>query len=540
MFKIRYITITISLSLFFFVKMAECQNFAKKKLVVLCIGDSITAGSYPERLQTNLNKAGISAKVLNCGMSGYTSGYYLNFMKSFDLFKTVAPDVILLQLGTNDVRTDFVHTETKKFTENMKSIVNLIREKFYKERPPQIVISTILPIKQGEFVFTQRSAKRIIEEINPAIRNLSDKLALSLVDNFELFKNHPEWLEDGVHPNEQGYQAMADNWFALLKKIISKKSGSSPKTGLIYSEIYLEHDTGKNHPESPERLKAIINHLKEKGLFSKLTLIEPSPVSLEWITTIHTPEYVREVEQSCRDGKKYLDSADTVISIRSYEIACLSAGGVLKAIDAVMNGEVRNAFCAIRPPGHHALKNKAMGFCLFNNVAIGARYIQKKYKLSKVLIVDWDVHHGNGTQDAFYDDPTVLYFSTHRYPFYPGTGSEKEKGEGKGLGYNINVPLPTGCGDKEYIKAFAEKLKPKALEFNPDFVIISAGFDAHKDDPLGGMKLSASGFAEMTKIVKEIAEKCCQGRLVSVLEGGYSITGLADAVSSHISVLKEE
>jgi acetoin utilization deacetylase AcuC-like enzyme/formylglycine-generating enzyme required for sulfatase activity len=323
----------------------------------------------------------------------------------------------------------------------------------------------------------------------------------------------------------------------------------SSKTGFIYHDIYLQHKTGANHPEAPQRLTAIIKKLKEKGLGehegSPIQFVTPTSLlaSPEWLTTIHTPQYVERVKKSCQESAQtpslsaVLDSVDTPISPESYEVAVAAVGGVLSAIDGVMAGKFRNAFCAIRPPGHHALKDRAMGFCIFNNVAIGARYIQKKYGLSKVLIVDWDVHHGNGTQAAFYDDPTVLYFSTHQYPFYPGSGSEGEKGTGKGLGYTINVPLPAGSGDKEYKKAFEEKLRLKAVEFNPDFVLISAGFDAHKDDPLGGMNVTANGFAEMTSIVKGIAERCCEGRLVSVLEGGYSLDGLAESVEAHISVL---
>ena len=218
----------------------------------------------------------------------------------------------------------------------------------------------------------------------------------------------------------------------------------------------------------------------------------------------------------------------------------MAAGGVLAAVDAVMNKQVTNAFCAVRPPGHHAMENRAMGFCIFNNVAIGTKYVQKKYGLSNVLIVDWDVHHGNGTQAAFYDDPTVLYFSVHQYPFYPGSGSEAEKGEGKGLNYTINVPLPAGSGDDVYVKAFEEKLRPAALAFGPDFVFISAGFDAHENDLLGGMKVTADGFAELTRIVKAIAQRCCNGRIVSVLEGGYHLGGLAASVEAHIRVLSTQ
>lgn len=312
---------------------------------------------------------------------------------------------------------------------------------------------------------------------------------------------------------------------------------SSGKTGIVYDSIFLQHDTGAGHYERPQRLEAIAKRLKKNGMF--FPLIAPSPASLEWIAAVHSPEYIARVRRSCQDGTKYLDSADTSISEKSYEAAITAVGGVLAAIDDVMSGKIRNAFCAIRPPGHHALKDRAMGFCLFNNVAVAARYIQKKHELAKVLIIDWDVHHGNGTQDAFYDDPTVLYFSTHQYPFYPGTGSAEEKGTGEGVGYNINVPLQAGCGDREHIKAFREILKPEAVKFAPDFILISAGFDAHKDDPLGGMNVTADGFTEMTKIVKDIAEKCCDGRIVSMLEGGYDLNGLAESVEAHITTLRE-
>ena len=331
---------------------------------------------------------------------------------------------------------------------------------------------------------------------------------------------------------------MADNRFPLVGHPAGKKSSSPGKTGLVYHESYLLHDPGEGHPESPARLKGIIEHLKETGVLSGLLRIEPSPAPIKWITSVHTRQYVEHVRESCENGGYCLDSGDTGISVESYEVARLGVGGVLKAVDAVMDGEVQNAFCAIRPPGHHALSDRAMGFCIFNNVATATRYIQEKYGLPKVLIVDWDVHHGNGTQAAFYDDPSVLYFSIHRYPFYPGSGAEEERGEGKGLGGNINVPLPADSGDREYVKALNEELKPRAITFDPDFVIISAGFDAHKDDPLGGMQVTAKGFAEMTRIVKEIAEACCGGRVISVLEGGYDLTGLSESVRAHISALE--
>jgi acetoin utilization deacetylase AcuC-like enzyme/formylglycine-generating enzyme required for sulfatase activity len=316
-------------------------------------------------------------------------------------------------------------------------------------------------------------------------------------------------------------------------------SGRPAKTGLVYHDIYLEHKTTAGHPESPARLVAIVENLKSKGLYSELLQITPSPVELKWLKKIHTTEYIERAKQSSEEDAGYLDTLDVPISPGSYEAALMAAGGVLSAIDAVMEGKIRNAFCAVRPPGHHAVEDGALGFCIFNNIAIGTRYIQEKYGLPKVLIVDWDVHHGNGTQAAFYDDPNVLYFSVHRYPFYPGTGSTAETGTGKGSNSIINVPLPAGSTDEDFLTAFEKKLKPAALSFSPDFVLISAGFDAHEDDPLGGMKVTEQGYIQMTRIVKDIAQKCCESRLVSVLEGGYNLQALAASVEAHIQVLME-
>jgi len=310
-------------------------------------------------------------------------------------------------------------------------------------------------------------------------------------------------------------------------------------TGFVYDAIYLKHDTGSGHPERPERLTAIVDRLEQKGVLKDLVRLKPAAASLKWITTVHTPEYVEHVRKSCQAGIGYVDSPDAPASRISYEVALDAVGGVQSAVDAVMAGTVRNAFCAVRPPGHHALKDKAMGFCLFNNVAIAAKYIQKKHKLGKVLIVDWDVHHGNGTQAILYGDPTVFYFSIHQSPFYPGTGGAEEKGVGKGLGFTLNVPLAAGCGDAEYKKAFVEKLRPAAAAFKPDFVLVSAGFDAAKDDLLGQMKVTPEGFAELTRIVKGIAEQYCQGRLVTVLEGGYNLESLAASVEAHVRVLMQ-
>jgi len=331
--------------------------------------------------------------------------------------------------------------------------------------------------------------------------------------------------------------ALAGSSFLLTA--CGQTSTNVARTGFVYSDVYLTHDTGAGHPERAARLTAIVERLKQKGLFPDLVPLKPVPASTQWITLVHTPEYVERAKQSCRSGIGYVDTPDAPASTNSYDVALMAVGGVICAVDAVTEGKARNAFCAVRPPGHHALKNRAMGFCFFNNVAIAARYIQKRHKLGKVLIVDWDAHHGNGTQAAFYDDPTVFYFSVHQSPFYPGTGHADETGEGKGLGFTLNVPLPAGSGDADYKRAFEEKLRPAAASFKPDFVLISAGFDAAKGDLLGQMNVTPQGYAELTRIVKGIAAEHAKGRLVSVFEGGYNLDALAASVEAHVRVLME-
>ena len=309
------------------------------------------------------------------------------------------------------------------------------------------------------------------------------------------------------------------------------------KTGFVYSDAFLSHTTGEGHPERPERLTAIVNRLDQTGMRAQLVRIEPVAATREWLTALHSPAYVDRVERSCREPAAYVDSPDTPVSKGTYQAALLAAGGAMAAVDAVMAGTVRNAFCAVRPPGHHALRDRAMGFCLFGNIAIAARYVQRKHKLPRVLIVDWDVHHGNGTQSFFDDDPTVFYFSAHRSPFYPGTGHAEDRGSGAAAGTKLNVPLPAGSAGAAYEKAFVEQLRPAAISFQPDFVFISAGFDAHADDPLGGMRLTAGDYGRLTAVVKDIAARSCRGRLVSVLEGGYSLEGIAASVEAHLREL---
>jgi acetoin utilization deacetylase AcuC-like enzyme len=308
-------------------------------------------------------------------------------------------------------------------------------------------------------------------------------------------------------------------------------------TGLVYDSRYLDHDMGAGHPESPNRLRAIMQQLEQSGTAARLARIEPRKAEDEWITQIHTPSYLAMLKTHApRNGRVSLDP-DTSMSPGSLAAAYLAAGGALAAVDAIMSQQVDHVFCAVRPPGHHAEAGRAMGFCLFNNVAIAARYVQRRYGIQRVLIVDWDVHHGNGTQHSFEDDPSVLFFSTHQFPHYPGTGRESERGRGAGEGFTIDVPMEAGEGDEEYRAIFQKSLVPAADAFKPEFVIISAGFDAHKDDPLANMGLTEEGYADLTSLVTGIAKRHARGRILSSLEGGYHLTSLAASVDRHIQAL---
>ena len=311
--------------------------------------------------------------------------------------------------------------------------------------------------------------------------------------------------------------------------------------GYITDPRYLEHLTGYGHPERPERLESISHRVAKSGLIADLRLLPAAPAPMEWIAEVHDPSYVERVRQTCLRGSSIIDSMDTGISERSFDIAMLAAGAGLVAADAVAGGEVTAAFAAVRPPGHHALRDTAMGFCLFNSAAVTARYLQGKHGLKKIFILDWDVHHGNGTQAMFYEDPTVFYFSVHQWPFYPGTGSMVERGDGDGEGFTLNAPMPAGCRDGDYHKVFEEKTLPALERFAPDALVISAGFDAHRDDPIGGMKLSEAGFASLTKLVIDAAAAVSPSpggaRIISLLEGGYDLDALASSVEAHLGAL---
>ncbi|MBU4220319.1 MAG: histone deacetylase [Euryarchaeota archaeon] len=302
-------------------------------------------------------------------------------------------------------------------------------------------------------------------------------------------------------------------------------------TGIIYHSDYLKHDTGL-HPENKERLISIISHLKKTGMLDRLEMIKPRKAEVSELQYVHQWDYI-ERARAHSEMKLQLDP-DTIMSVDSYDVALLAAGGAITAVDAV-HDTVENSFALVRPPGHHATPGWGMGFCIFNNVAIAARHAQKK-GMKRVLIVDWDVHHGNGTQEAFYDDPSVMYFSTHQYPHFPGTGWLDEVGKGEGMGYNINVPLPAGTDDPGFITAFEEILVPVACEFRPDIVLVSAGMDTGSNEGLAQMKMSVDGLGALASIVRSIAKENCSGRLAAVLEGGYNLVVLDRSVAEVLEV----
>ncbi len=308
-------------------------------------------------------------------------------------------------------------------------------------------------------------------------------------------------------------------------------------TGFLYDTRYLDHHPGVGHPERRERLLATMSHLEGQPWFTTLRRCSPRNIDREWIETTHSSGYIDRARRGIEEGLPFIDTPDVGVSEDSFEVAVLAAGGALELADRVVSREVDNGFALVRPPGHHAETSTALGFCLFNNVAITARYLQKNYGLEKILILDWDVHHGNGTQHTFEEDPSVLYVSLHQYPYYPGTGAHTEAGVGRGQGATVNCPMPAGSGDDDYRAAFQERVLPKIDAFRPEAVLISAGFDAHRDDPLAQINLSTEFFGWMSERMMEVAEQHADGILISMLEGGYDLRALPLCVAEHLQVL---
>jgi acetoin utilization deacetylase AcuC-like enzyme len=306
------------------------------------------------------------------------------------------------------------------------------------------------------------------------------------------------------------------------------------RTGVVIDPRYLEHDTGPGHPERPDRIAVLLPLLRAAA--ERYPMLPPRAASGDEIALVHDPAYVEEVAATEHKARFAFD-ADTPTCPRSYAIACLAAGGVLVLLDAVMARQIDNGFAIVRPPGHHAERKRAMGFCLFNNVAIGAAYLRRRYGLQRILIVDWDVHHGNGTQHIFEHEAGVLYVSTHQYPYYPGTGAMDEVGRGAGEGYTVNLPFPAGFGDADYAEAFVRIIEPIAHQFEPQFVLISAGFDAHARDPLGGMLVTETGFRFMARSMLGIAREHAGGRCAAVLEGGYDLRAIQDSTTEVLNEL---
>jgi acetoin utilization deacetylase AcuC-like enzyme len=330
-----------------------------------------------------------------------------------------------------------------------------------------------------------------------------------------------------------------DLLFARLSSQSSRKISDSPeKTCLGHTEFFKRHNPGPGHPESAYRYDAIMNALRASKLIERTVHLEFGEVDDDTLLHCHSRDYLRILNNDFQNRKTKLSTGDTNISKDSLNVARMAVGAVTAAVDAVVAGSAKNAFCAVRPPGHHASAGKGMGFCIFNNVAIGARYAQRKYDLSRILIVDWDVHHGNGTQDIFYNDGSVFFFSTHQYPWYPGTGRKDETGSGAGLGTTLNCPLPAGSGKKQVLGAFVDKLLPAMKSFKPEAVFISAGFDSRIGDPLGQFTLTDPDFIDLTQIVLDIANTYARDRVISVLEGGYNLIGLSQAVISHVDTMQ--
>jgi acetoin utilization deacetylase AcuC-like enzyme len=309
------------------------------------------------------------------------------------------------------------------------------------------------------------------------------------------------------------------------------------RSAIVVDPEYLKHDPGEYHPERPERIRVLLD-LVEKLDNKGFEILPPKAATRSAIESCHSADYVKLVEATSKTNHYALDG-DTITCRDSFAVGLLAVGGFLRLIDAIAAGELQNGFALVRPPGHHALSNRAMGFCLFNTIAIGAHHLKAAYGVKRVMIMDWDVHHGNGTQDSFYEDPSVLFISTHQFPYYPGTGAIHEVGLNAGEGYTINVPLPAGCADAEYIRVFQDVVVPAAKKFEPEWILVSAGFDPHRRDPLGGMEVTEAGFAGMARWLLQLADQYAGGKIAFLLEGGYDLAALCNSVAAVLEAMQQ-
>ena len=308
------------------------------------------------------------------------------------------------------------------------------------------------------------------------------------------------------------------------------------KTAVVVDKEYLKHQPGESHPERPERIKVLLDLASELDA-AKFQLLPPQPAKRADIAATHGEEHIKLIEATAQHNRYALDG-DTITCRDSFAVSLLAVGGFIGLLDAIAAKDCRNGFALVRPPGHHALRDRAMGFCLFNTMAIGAEYLQRTHGAKKIFIMDWDVHHGNGTQDAFYDDPSVLFISTHQYPYYPGSGAANEVGSGVGEGFTINIPLPAGCADAEYAQVFQDIVVPAAEKFRPEWILVSAGFDPHRRDPLGGMGVTEQGFGAMARRLLGLADKFADARIAFLLEGGYDLAALRGSVAAVFATMQ--
>jgi acetoin utilization deacetylase AcuC-like enzyme len=308
------------------------------------------------------------------------------------------------------------------------------------------------------------------------------------------------------------------------------------RSAVVIDPEYLKHEPGEFHPEKPERIRALLD-LAEKLDRDKFQVLPPKAATRSDLESCHGRDYVALVESTSKASRYALDG-DTITSRDSFAVGLLAVGGFLRLIDSIAAGESKNGFALVRPPGHHALRDRAMGFCLFNTIAIGAHHLKRAYGVQRVMIMDWDVHHGNGTQDSFYEDPSVLFVSTHQFPYYPGTGAVSEAGLNAGEGYTVNIPLPAGCGDAEYLRVFHDVVVPAARKFAPEWILVSAGFDPHRRDPLGGMEVTESGFTAMARLLLHLADEHTGGKIAFLLEGGYDLAALRNSVAAVLDAME--